>query len=234
MTGKKTTKIKYVYLEMIHDKSDKQDVIAGLFQGVYESGGETYILLQGLNGVTSVLNISFYSFMTLEMMEPDYKNMTYFTAEQKDQDTAFTMVKGHYTELMDAGFGFKAGGQMLDSSKYSEVPKEYLEGKPAGSGQDNKASTSTGPGNFVNRSRFQQNQAGNFTKTPIKKDPEPAVFGRSKTKKPSKDALALMIEKINAIQGGELEPVMPELAGELPAEEPDDDDDVYGNQYMTG
>ena len=233
MTGKKTTKIKYVYMEMIHNKTDKQDVVAGLFQGIYESGGETYILLQGLGGVTSVMNISFYDIMTLEMMEPDYKNMTYFTMEQKDRDTAFTMVKAYYTELMDAGFGFKAGGQMLDSSKYSEVPAEYLEGKPAGSGQENKGTTLTGAGSFVNRSRFQQNQSGGFTKQPIKKDPEPAAFGRSKTKKPTKDILAIMMEKIVAIQGGEMEVILPELAGELPDEEIDDDEDVYGVNYMT-
>lgn len=210
----KTTDIKYIYLEMIHVVGEKHDVVAGLFKGMIEFNGETLVLLQGLSNCINVVNLRFYNFMTIEVLGAEYKDMIFLTREEQDQESALKIVKAKFQELRDAGYAMVNDGNVIATNRYVDVPAEYLNGKEITSGAAKQAG---GVGAFAGtQTRYTPNQYNkqNFTKTPVKKDPGPTAFGRTKTKRPTKDTLALMVEKIEAIKAGDAEVTLPELTVE--------------------
>jgi len=203
-------KTKYVYLEMILNKDSKYDVISGIFKGITEKNGDKFILLQGLKDSTNVLNIKFYNIMTIEELEEDYKNMTYLTAEDTDQKTALLAVENFYHDFLIAGYGLENDPTILDTSKFSNIPKEYTEEKPV----EKVTNSAYGAGSYISPSTRYTDHSGSYTKTAIKVEPEPKVLGRSDSKKPLKTALDIMEEKINQIMLGTFNPVLPETMGE--------------------
>lgn len=213
-TTQAACKTNYVYLEMILNKDSKYDVVAGLFKGIIEKNDEKFILLHGLKESTNVLNLKFYNIMTIEELEDDYKNMTYLTAEDIDQSLATEMVEKIYSDMITNNYGLENDPRILDIKKFTNVPKEYTEGKPIEKSTSTTGATSTGVGSFVNTTTRYNNFAGTYTKTAVKAEPEPAVLGRTQNKKPLKAALDLMEEKINQIMEGTFNPVLPETMGE--------------------
>jgi hypothetical protein len=247
--GQKTTAIKYVYIEMIHNMETRHDVVAGLFKGIIEHNGKTFILVHGLENATSAMNTDFYNVMSLEVMEDNYKNLTFFTASEDDQEKATKMVEDIFTELKDAGYTLANDGKVIAITRFVDVPDEYLKGKAMTNtfGHTPAAGTAgAGVGQFANRNgqyRQSQHNPTTYTKTVPKKDPEPTVFGRTKTKKPNKEALDLMIEKIDAIKSGATVPAWPDLCDEknsgantagksVVGADDDDYEDMYG--YYRG
>jgi len=228
-------KVRYVYVEMILNKETKYDVVAGLFKGLVEKAGETFILLHGLKNATAVLNTKFYNIMSLEVMEEEYKNMTYLTSETSDQELAAQMLDELNTALLENDFGLKNDAKIIDIEKYLDVPTDYLDGKKID--KDKAAAGTTGVGSFAAPgTRYQPPASGViYSKSTPQKDPEPSIFSRTKSKKPNKAALALMCEKIQQIMAGDYEHELPETMGE--EEEPADktadadDDDYYDNMY---
>lgn len=232
-TGK--CKTNYIYLEMVLNKDTKYDVIAGLFKGIIEKQGQKFILLQGLKNATNILSADFYNIMMIEEREGDYKNLTYFTAEKVDQDIAEEMIGKLYNNLIEAGMILKNDPKIIDIDKYSEVPKDYIDGKPLQTGSS-AAGKASGVGNFASpHTRYQSGTT--YTKqTTVKADPEPALINRTKTKKPVKAALEIMLEKVQQITAGDFEPTLPEIMAEddTGVTEADDDDGVYGYGYGAG
>ena len=203
-------KTKYVYLEMILNKDSKYDVISGIFKGITEKNGDKFILLQGLKNSTNVLNIKFYNIMTIEDLEEDYKNMTYLTAEDTDQIIALSTVEKFYHDFLVAGYGLENDSTILDISKFSSIPKEYTEEKAV----EKLTNSAFGAGSYVSPSNRYTDHAGTYTKTAVKAEPEPRVLGRSDSKKPSKNTLDIMEDKINQIMLGTFNPILPPTIGE--------------------
>lgn len=212
------TQIKYVYVEMISRGETKQDVVTGLFGGIFKHEGETYILLHGKKDCMSVLNTKCYDIMTIEMLEPDFKNMLIATMDRKDQTDIFNTLNGYYTQLVAAGFSPKPGSQVIDIKKYTEIPEGYLEGKPAGDGYAQTMPNSAG--DFAtNRTRYNKGQNGSYSQIAVKPDPTPAFMERSKTKRPTKEFLTALSEKITGIGSGAVIPFIPEeLVNEVATE----------------
>jgi hypothetical protein len=217
-TTQEVCKTKYVYIEMILNKDTKYDVVAGLFKGIIEKDDDKFILLHGLKESTNVLNLKFYNIMMIEELEDDYKNMMYLNLEESDQKTAMEEVEKLYAKLLAAGKGLENDPRILDITKFKDVPKEYIEGKPIekSTGTNVTTTTNNGVGSFANPATRYVSGAGTYTRTAVKADPEPAVLGRSQTglKKPLKASLDLMEEKINQIMAGTFVPVLPETMGE--------------------
>jgi len=214
------TDIKYVYVEMINNKGAKQDVVTGLFGGVFKYESETYILLHGKKDCMSVLNVKCYDIMTIEMLEPEFKNMTIATMERGDQEDIRKLLDSYYDKLIAAGYTPKPGSQVIDITKYTNVPEGYFQGRPAGESIGQVGThAATGAGDFAaNRNRYTKNQNGNYAQTVVKPDPVPVLLERSKTKKPTKDILMLLAEKIENIKSGAVAPTIPELIGEVEAD----------------
>jgi hypothetical protein len=213
-TTQGSCKTSYVYLEMILNKDSKYDVVAGLFKGIVEKDADKFILLHGLKDSTNVLNLKFYNIMMVEELEEDYKNMIYLNSEESDQKMAMEEVEKLYAKLLLAGGGLENDPRILDIKKFRDVPKEYIEGKPLEKSATTHTTTNNGVGSFANPNSRYVGAAGTYTKTVVKADPEPAVFGRTQNKKPLKAALDLMEEKINQIMAGTFAPILPETMGE--------------------
>ena len=208
-------KTNYVYLEMILNKDSKYDVIAGLFKGIVEKDGDKFILLHGLKDSTNVLNLKYYNIMMVEELEDDYKNMMYLNAEESDQKMAMEAVEKIYASLLAGGRGLANDPRILDISKFSDVPKEYVEGKPLEKSTTSTSSTTnSGVGTFANPNTRYVGNSGTYTKTVVKADPEPSILGRTHNKKPLKAMLDLMEEKIDQIMAKNFEPILPETMGE--------------------
>lgn len=231
---KKEDKTKYLHIEVILSKGAKYDVISGLFKGIVEKENDKFILLHGLKDSTNVLNLRYYNIMTVEELSDDYKNMTYLTAEETDQTLALEMVEKLYSDLIAAGKALVNDPTVIDIEKYEEVPKEYLEGKPLE--KDTISSPTSSVGSFASPcTRYSSGVT--YTKTVVKKDPEPTLLSRTNSKKPTKPALDLMEEKITQIMAGTFVPVLPETMGEdadgkATADDTDTTDvDYYGNTW---
>jgi hypothetical protein len=171
--------------------------------------------------------------MTIEELEPDFKNMAYLTAEETDQKAGMKIVEKLYADLLAADFGLDSDPKILDIKKFSDVPKEYIEGKPLDK-VTSTTSTVSGVGAFAAPGTRYVGLAGTYNRTQPKADPEPAVIGRTQNKKPAKAALDLMEEKIDQIMAGTFEPDLPETMGEdvdgtAVAGEPDEE--TYYNNY---
>jgi hypothetical protein len=224
-----TCDIHYVYLEMVLAKDKNYDVLAGLFKGIVEKKGQKFILLQGLKNATNVLSLKYYNLMTIEVREGDYKNYTYLTCEQVDQDKGLEMVETLNRTLLAAKFGVVNDPTIIDTDKYTEVPDDYKGGKALNTGTANTG-TASGVGNFATPgSRYTAGTT--YTKqTTVKPDPTPGTIKRTKKKKPTKAVLDEMFEKVQQIQAGTFELELPEIMGADDAGETEADDD-FGNGY---
>ncbi len=224
----------YVYVEMIRDQGgEKYEVIAGLFKGLLEDDGNNYILLNGLKGSTECILIDSkdgFDFLSIEVLEQDFRNMTYLTNETSDQEAALNIINAVFKELKEDGLEEKAGCGIIDIDKYQYVPKEYLEGKPIDAAGTNKG---TGVGTFSNRTNHYGTTTGHsYTTHTPKPTPVPSVFKRTKSPKPTAAALDGLSALITDIKDGVQILPLPETPGDDPADvattcATDDDADIY-------
>lgn len=214
----------YVYVEMIFNDPKKHDVISGLFKGILEYKGSTYIALKGLGNTTSLINLKFYNIMTIEVMEEEYRNMSFCTHEEEDQIKALGMLKKQYEDFQEADLMVKKGGMLIDVTKYINVPKDYKEGKELNS------KVSSGTGQYTaGHTRYAKGATGSaaYQKTEVKPDPKPAVLKRS-SKKPTRAELEQLSELIDQIANKEVVLPLPETPND---DIGDDEDD--GNFYRS-
>jgi hypothetical protein len=219
-------KTNYVYVEMILKKSSQTyDVVAGLFKGIYEDKkkGGVFILLAGLKGVTDCLNLEFYSIMTIEELEEDYRNMDYVIDTEEDQAKALAALKALKEKLIIGGKGSESDKDIIDETKYTKVPEDYKKGQPIGAKFDQ-----AGTGNFAAATtRYEKSNYNTYNKTVIKKDPEPTSFERKREELPAAEFLAALSTRIDAITSGELDLELPAIMGADEAGVGFDDDDPY-------
>lgn len=232
--------VKYVYLELIKPASgDKYDVIAGLLKMLFKKDGDTYICVHGIKNSTTLLNLKYYNIMTIEYLDSNFKHMAIATQNTDDQKEAFGMVEDLFKKLCAGGFG--AGKEsicgidveMLDVTKYSGYPEEYMEGAKVE--KDKLSTTDT----TIQKAPYQRYARGtttsNFVKTPVKPDPEPALFSRTKTEKPTAESLGAIREKINGVKAGTYTPEFPvTLVGDESADEYEEYDYRQGHYFCGG
>lgn len=236
-TTKPTCNIRYVYVEMILNKESKNQVISGLFKGLFKDKDEVYVLIEGDEKATAVLNTGFYNVMTVEVLEDEYKNMTYLTAEEEDQKIAMQLLEELNTELLEHNFGMKNDTDIIDVSKYVDVPDEYKESTGSKKtykteSSTNNSSSTTGVGSFARTNRgfgSTRSRTSSYTST-VSKDPEPSTFTRSNSKKPTKTMLELMKEKLHEINLGTFVANIPETIEDV-EDEADDKDDTGSEEH---
>jgi hypothetical protein len=223
----------YVYIEMIFDDPKKNDVLSGLFRGIIEREGQTFIALKGLGSCTNLVALDFYNIMTIEAREKEYRNMAYCTHTPEDQAKAFGMLEAHHKAYLDAGYAIKKGGAIIDDSKFTNVPKEM-------GGKELTAKISSGTGSYSTGHTRYTNPThvnGAYTQTTVKPDPTPGVIKRSKTNKPTKAQLTELSTLLDAIKAGDHELELPETPGDDPDDFVEDDwydqTDIYGNPLRT-
>lgn len=119
------TGIKYLYLEMIQCKNNNYDVISGLFAGIRKKKGQKFILIHSLGNATSILNLAYYKVLSIEQLIGENKNFVFLTREDSDQEKALGMIEVTYDVLKLRGFGTASDPEIIDVSKYQEVPEEY-------------------------------------------------------------------------------------------------------------
>lgn len=248
-----TISIEYVYVEMVlshieakvRNKSDKYEIISGLLQGIKTNnigcfGPGTFVLLSGEKDATNIVNLKFYDIMTVEVRHREHKDITYLTTKNSDQQHALTLLDSLYKDLLENGFGQNGEKDLVNISKYVNVPKEYYNGTAMNlnstipDAQHNRANNfhehydRNGVGNFANTNALDH-PATQTTLLNKKKEIVPGIFNRTKTKKPSKNHLLLMREKIDQINSGEFECNLPEGFENLNA-----DPETARNLYNEG
>lgn len=219
--------IEYVYVEMVLNKERKYEVVSGMFQGMKVRDGATFILLHGKKDVTNIINLRYYNIMTIEILHKDHKDMTYLTMKDDDQKAALLMLGSVYKTLLEDNLGQNKDGDLINVSRYTNVPEECGGTVVKQHSQDKSTHIQyNGVGNFANRSDTSAYRAQ--TK---KKEIVPTVFNRSAgSKKPNKTSLELMREKIDQINDGNFECALPELIGAT--EEDDDITNTYDENHM--
>lgn len=213
-------KVKYVFIEMI-TKDEKNDVVFGLFKGIIEKGDDIFIILHGKENCINALNLKAYDFMTIEVLEEDYKKMMHLTYLIEEQKDALKAVREVHDRLVKAGFACE-DDSIIDVDKYENVPTEYLKGETF---DESKKSDSNAQSSASSPVYTYTTCNNTYKPTPIK-DPEPSLFSRSKnSKKPLKAMLDLMEQKLNQILEGNYQPEIPETAAGDPSDQSDDTDD---------
>lgn len=204
------TAIEYVYVEMVLNKERKYEVISGMLQGIKVRDGATFVLLHGDKDVTNIINLRYYNIMTIEILHKDHKDMTYLTMKDDDQKAALVMLSSVYKKLLEDNLGQGREGDLINVSRYTNIPEDRG-GKTVTKQYSQQDKTThiqyNGVGDFASRSG---NNTSTYTSTK-KKEIVPTVFNRTTSKKPSKASLYLMREKIDQINDGTFEGVLPKL-----------------------
>ena len=227
------TKKSYVHLEMIFSKDKRDDVVSGLFKGILESNGDTFILLHGPKESTRALNTKFYDFLSIEALEEEYKNLFYPRILKSEQEEAMEIVRKLYKALLDNGFALATDPVIIDMEKYTELPEAYKEGKTA--------TVSKEVGTAINRSSsvisYGRGHCGtnnHYTPT-VTVEPEAKFFKRTDSIKPSKTDIETMIAKMDLIKKGEYAPTLVPTPGDSPTDEPISETKSYAEYgYMNG
>lgn len=206
---------KYVYVELTYHKESKYDVIAGLYSGMIERNGHTFVIVDGLKGAKNIVNLKYFNIMTIEELKEDYKEFKFF--HEKETDLALEQLKSVHTSLSNSTMKMMVDGSsiIVDTSKYIEVPKAYIDCEQISKTVVNGNVGSYGSGSTGTPiNRYCNNTTSSYTCKPTyeKKDPEPALFSRKKGEKPNKTALETMEEKINQIMSGSFKPTLPDTS----------------------
>jgi len=231
-------KIKYIYVEMIFNKENKYDVVAGLFKGIVKKKDEVFILLHGVKNATIILNTNFYNIMSVEILEKDYKNMTYLTSEDNDQKMAFQLLGESNEMLLKHNFGLKNDTKIIDIEKYKDVPSNYMDGKSINKDITKSDESGTKTSTFSSSGNdYKPKSSSNATiyrRHQTKDEKTPAIISRAESKKPTKSDLELMRERIEQIKKGTYEHVLPETLGEEPGDDDDDLDNRFDRNCYSG
>lgn len=219
------TDIEYVYVEMVLSKSHKYEVVSGMFQGIKEKEGVTFILLHGKKDVTNIVSLRYYNIMTIEVLHTDHKDMTYLTIKDEDQKAGFLILTNIYKDLLDGAFGKYEDNGIINTKKYTNVPEGCSGSTVIDKDNTNDRSINIqyrdrGVGNFANNTNKVINNSSTNYQT-YKKEIVPSIFARTGTKKPTKLALELMQIKIDQINDGNFKCVLPKTPEDPLEDEPD-------------
>lgn len=228
--------IKYVYVELTLNKENKYDTVTGLFMGVVERNNEKFILVHGSKDTVAVLNTKFYGIVTVEILKDSLRELLYLKRIGEDQTTALQLLEETYAFLLKNDFGMKNDAKIIDIEKYKGVPDRYKEpvvdySAPVGGVKSTTTTnTTTTPYSHGTTTTYNYNTGTNYY---TKKDPVPALLGRTKSKKPTKPELDALQEKLNQIKAGTFVFELPETPEEKQVEEVPVAK-TYGRGYYNG
>jgi len=225
----------YVHIEMIFSKDKRDDVVSGLFKGMLESNGDTFVLLHGPKESTKALNIKFYDFLSIEVLEEEYKNLYYPRILKSEQEEALEIVQKLYKALLDSGFALATDPVIIDMDKYSDLPEAYKEGRTTAISKD-VGTTAHKPTIPVNVYGRHYSATNHYSPTVIvTAEPEAKFFQRSDSKKPSKLDIEAMFAKLDLIKKDTYHPCLVPTPEDSPTDEPISENKLYAEYgYMNG
>lgn len=207
--------IEYVAIEIIDKKASPEncEIITGLFKGLVtlESNNvkQLFILVAGPKDAIDIYSFKHYNVMTLIVLGKDTKAMTYFTLNTEDQKTAIETLKTIVVKMYAENRMLEHDPDIIDISTFKNVPDDIRKAHKTSSKIQSSINTP------------QQSILGtSYTR----KNPEPGVIKRTKTKKPTKKALISMITKIIDIKKGTLTVSLPEILKDENKDENENDD----------
>ena len=219
--------IDYVYIEMVFNQLDKNEIVSGLFKGITTKDGFTFILLQGKQEGTNVVNLKFYNIMTIEVLRKKYKDLTYLTIDKEEQKIGFDMLNKLYDELKPLHINSSHSKNIININEYTNVPedKRLTTNKTAA-----KKVVETNS-NFQSHNYYRNNTSSIY----VKKTMVPCVFKRTSTL-PGEKILELLQEKLDKINTGEFKPTLPEIMNSPVKDSAKEIDPVnlYEEDYMYG
>lgn len=204
--------IEYVTVEIIDKTASSEDceIFTGLFKGLAtlenDKDEQLFILVAGPKDVVDIYNFKYYNIMTLVVSGKETKNMTYFTLAQKDQEAALGALKDVIVKMYAENRMLEHDPDIIDISTFKNIPDDFEKTHKAFRRSQNNFNTS------------QQTADVSY----IRKDPEPSIIKRTKTKKPTKKILLNTITKIINIKKGVFTAVLPKIS-----EDEDEDDQHY-------
>jgi hypothetical protein len=212
--------IEYVAIEIIDKKASPEncEVITGLFKGltILESNNvkQLFILVAGPKDAVDIYSFKYYNVMTLIVLGKNTKALTYFTLSVEDQKVAIEALKSIVVKMYAENRMLGQDPDIIDISTFKNVPDDIRKAHKTSSKVQSNINTP------------QQNVP---CTSYVRRDPEPGVIKRVKTKKPTKEALINMITKIADIKKGTLTIALPEILGD---EDEDEDDDITSPHYF--
>lgn len=211
--------IEYIAIEIIDKEAQPQncEIIAGLFEGlaILENNNvkQLFILMSGPKDAVDIYSFKYYNIMTLIILGKDTKAMTYFTLDMEDQEVALETLKTLVIKMRAENRMLENDPDIINISTFKNVPDNIRK----------MHKTSSKIQNNINSSQ------DDFGISYTRREPEPSVIKRAKTKKPTKKTLLDMVTKITNIRKGVFTVTLPRILGDIDID--GDEDDLTSPHY---
>ena len=215
--------IEYVAIEIIDKEAQLQscEVVSGLFEGLAilenDNVKQLFVLMSGPKDAVDVYSLKYYNIMTLVILGKDVKSMTYFTLDTEYQEVALETLKTIVIKMRAENRMVKNDPDIIDISTFKNIP-DYVR-------KSQKTTSKIQDSNYP----LQNNVNASY----VKRDPEPSVIKRTKTKKPTKKALLDTITKIANIKKGVFAITLPKILGDIGIDKDGDEDEFSQSRYYT-
>lgn len=211
-------KLKYAIVEIVSKTGSSGQIQIGLFKGLQKFDADNFLWLETGKNVSRAFNMTEHNVLSLETYDGFSRRYTYFLAEEHDQIEAKKRLEDAFTAL--SRIALKKDGLLLDVSKFESVPADFAKspGKlPNTSAPRTGTATASAAGPPGNTNHKTSHSYGTGYTTA---KPEPFAWKRS-TRKPTKRALEILREKLDAIAKGEYEAKLPRIKSESEPKEED-------------
>lgn len=228
---KGTEKLKYAIVELIAEKGRAPTIECGLLRGIGEDKeGDDFLWMVTNRKVARGCSLAYYNILSVVTFDGRAKVYTFFMADEDEQKEARKVAEGAYEGLKD--LASVEGTELLDVSKFQNVPEDF--GKlnivsNVRSAAQQHTGTPTGQGQ---KDWYGKGSSCNFTNPTYTVDTDPKPFSwKRKTKKPTKNALEALREKLDLIAKREYKFAPRVIKGE---EEEEKEEKADSNHMLQG
>lgn len=229
--------LKYAIVEIVSKNGSSGQIQIGLFKGTQKFDTDDFLWLETGKNVSRAFNMAEHNVLSLETYDGFARLYAYFLAEEYDQREAKKRLENAFTAL--SRIALKKDGLLLDANKFESVPADFAKspGKlPNTNAQRTGTATASAAAGPLGNTNHKTSHSYGTGYTTAK--PEPFAWKRS-TRKPTKRALEILREKLDAIAKGEYEAKLPRIKSEPEPKEEDNSkrtaadnpytaDEVYG------
>lgn len=222
-------KLKYAIAEVVTKKGSNNNIQRGLFRGLQKFDTDDFLWLETGKDNFRAFNMEEHNVLSLEIYDGFSRLYTYFLADERDQKEAKKRLEEAFSALSE--IALKEEGLLLDTSKFESVPEDFgrSPGKLPNTASASKTGAATASAATTGAARTTTTGYGTYS-TP---KPEPCSWKRS-TRKPTKRALEILREKLDAIAKGEYETKLPSIKSEpKPKDEKDEKRTAANNPYTA-